>query len=165
MTAYAELSSRLLRELELLTIQTTITQRMCALDEDNSFLKSESIRMHSLLAETTSRKELTIQALQAEKETLEFKNNSLVATVELLNKELEKAKRTNAELQKQNVELYLQGAHMKGEIDRCSEVILNSVETRMGFVPRSVFKNIGHLRKVEVNLFFLCVFNPSYFIF
>jgi hypothetical protein len=150
-SAYAKLSELLMTDLQGMTVDSDCSQQMNNMRSDNQFLKSESVRIHTTLAEMLSKKEQLALALQAENEILEFKNKSLLMTVDLLNSELERSKRALTEMQEANVELFLHGSHMKGEIDRCSKNILHSVEAKMGFVPRAVITQVGQLRQVPAS--------------
>lgn len=111
--------------------------------------------MQSQLSEEIARKDQIIQALETEKSVLEYKNSSLLRTVELLSSELERCTRTMSQTQQNNVELCMQSLDFKAEVDHLSGKILDSISARIGFVPGSVQKAIDRIMEMRVRLLFL----------
>jgi predicted nucleic acid-binding Zn-ribbon protein len=125
---------------------------------DQQSSKEEFARVHELLSLRVAKKDQTIQTLHADKAALDNKNKTLMRAVELLHKELEKTSASLSETQQKAVELRMQGWDYKGEVDRRCQKIVTSVQTRMGFVPSGIHKQISQLKilKVGVSLLISC---------
>jgi hypothetical protein len=88
--------------------------------------------------------------LEADKVALDNKNKTLKRAVELLHKELEKTSTSLLETQQKAVELRMQGWDYKGEVDRRCQKVVASVQSRMGFVPSGIHKQISQLQVLKV---------------
>jgi predicted RNase H-like nuclease (RuvC/YqgF family) len=110
--------------------------------------------LHEHLTEEIAQKEQQIKSLQIEKKLLEYKNSSLLRTVELLSSELERCNRSLADIHQNNVEIRMQALDYKAEIDHCAEKILESITGRIGFIPSTVQKAIDRLRQMKVSKIF-----------
>lgn len=149
LTAYTQLSANVLRDLERVAVFSDHKQAISNIRDNNQSLRNEAARNQAQLTEDLGRKSQALQMLEAEKTQLEYKNNSLIRAVELLNKELEKATRSLSEIHQKNVELCMQGLDFKAEVEHGAAKILESIKARVGFVPTTVQKQVARLHEVK----------------
>ena len=81
---------------------------------------------------------------------LEAANRNLVRSNESIQRELEIAARNQSQTSQFCVELRMQGLDFKAEVDRRTAVVLSSVQSRFGFVPPCIQKQITQLRILKV---------------
>lgn len=127
--------------------------QLSMLRDSNQNLRNESSRVQAQLSEELARKEQRIQELEADKAVLEYKNASLLKTVDLLSSELERSTRTLSESQQNYVNLCLQSLRLKGEVDEQCDNIVENISSRIGFVPNNVLKAVMKLKDLKVSFF------------
>lgn len=145
MTAYAQLATNLLNDLQDATVEGDLYKKLSILKADNQYLKQEAVRLHTSLSDELAKKEQLLETLQAEKSIMECKNKSLLTAIDLLEKDLEKSRRITSDLSHTNVELCMQCCHLNGEVHRKAKAVMQAVQTRLGFVPRNIKKQISSL--------------------
>jgi hypothetical protein len=121
----------------------TIKNQQCATLQQAEVLRAD-------LTRRLARNEQTILVLQAERAHTEFKNKSLVRTVELLSTELESCSSNLTDQQQRGVLMQIQGLDYKGEVDRACGKIVQSVTARLGFVPASILQQVTQLKALKV---------------
>lgn len=148
-TAYVQLLSHLMRDLESALFNED-KQRLHAARSEHASAKETSTRAQEQLTLKIARSEQRIASLEAANATLDSRNQTLARTVDLLHVELEKASSALGEAQQRGVELRMQGWDYKGEVDRRCNRVLASVQTRMGFVPAGIHKQVAALQILKV---------------
>ena len=156
--AYAQLFASLNRDVEAAVFNID-RRTVASVKNDQIAVRLETEAFHATWNEKLARKDQTILALQAEQNNTEFKNKSLVRTVELLSKELEKLNRNLTDVHQKAVEIRMQGIDFKAEVDRRAQRILQSIQARVGFVPDSIQKHVNILASLMVSLVYL-TFSP-----
>jgi chromosome segregation ATPase len=152
--AYAQLLSMMMLDIENAVFNVDRRAVANAVAEQRDALKAiENDRM--TWNDTIARKQQTILALQAEQAALEFKNKSLVRAIELLSKELESSNQNLTNSNQRAVEIHMQGIDFKAEVDRRSQRILQSVQSRVGFVPDSIKRSVDSICELLVSYFVL----------
>jgi chromosome segregation ATPase len=104
----------------------------------------------SSLNETLAKKDQVIDNLQAEKAILEYKNNSLITAIELLEKELRKSKMAVSDCQRENLQLSMKTYQYKGAVEKCADKIQSAVTSRVGFLPRKIQKHYNKIKSLKV---------------
>lgn len=148
-TAYSQLLASLTNEVETAVFNVdrrTVTN----LKNDQLAVKIQMEQHQTQWHEKIARKDQTILAMQAEHASMDFKNKSLVRTVELLSKELEKCNTSLSNVHQRSVELQMQAIDFKAEVDKRANRVLQSVQSRVGFVPESVQKQLNLLTSLMV---------------
>lgn len=148
--AYSQVSSLLLRDLERVCVSGDHKVQLSMLRDSNQNLRNESSKVQAQLSEELARKEQRIQELEADKAVLEYKNASLLKTVDLLSSELERSTRTLSESQQNYVNLCLQSLRLKGDVDEQCANIVENISSRIGFVPNNVMKAVMKLKDLKV---------------
>jgi chromosome segregation ATPase len=156
LTAYSQLLSALTHDVE--TAVFNVDRRAVTnLRNDQIAAKVEAEQQLHVFNERLARKEQTILSLQAEQANMDFKNKSLIRTVELLSKELEKCNSSLSDLHQRAVEFRMQALDFKAEVDKRAQRVQQSVQARVGFVPETIQKHINQLTALLVSLLvFLC---------
>ena len=149
-TVYAQLLAALTSELESAVFNVD-RRSVNSMKNDQLAAKIASDQMQAAWGEKLARKDQTIQALQAEQASMDFKNKSLVRTVELLSKELEKCNTNLSNVHQRSVEVRIQGIDFKAEVDKRAERILQSIQARVGFVPGTIQKHVKQLTQLVVS--------------
>ena len=148
--AFAQLFSSLNRDVEAAVFN--VDRRTVAnIRNDQQAVRRETEELHAAWNEKIARKDQTILAMQSEHAAMDFKNKSLVRTVELLSKELEKCSRSLSDVHQKVVEIRMQGIDFKGEVDRRAQRVLHSIQARVGFVPESIQKHVALLSAMLVS--------------
>eukprot|EP01033_Poteriospumella_lacustris_P001221 gene1222-887_t len=147
--AYSQVSSLLLRDLERVCVSGDHKVQLNMLRDNNQNLRNESSKVQAQLSEELARKEQRIQELEADKAVLEYKNASLLKTVDLLSSELERSTRTLSESQQNYVNLCLQSLRLKGDVDEQCANIVDNISSRIGFVPNNVMKAVMKLKDLK----------------
>jgi hypothetical protein len=153
--AYSQVSSLLLRDLERVCVSGDHKVQLNMLRDNNQNLRNESSKVQAQLSEELARKEQRIQELEADKAVLEYKNASLLKTVDLLSSELERSTRTLSESQQNYVNLCLQSLRLKGDVDEQCANIVDNISSRIGFVPNNVMKAVMKLKDLKVSFVFV----------
>lgn len=124
--------------------------------ELNSIIKDQQNRSEEAhqqvvtLSEKLAKRDQVISLIEEEKKELEISNRSLVRSNAAMQRELEKASRSQAQINQYCVELRMQGLDFKAETDRRCLRILSSVQSRLGFVPAGIQKHVLHLKVLRV---------------
>jgi chromosome segregation ATPase len=113
----------------------------------------ETIRVQEKCNEELARKDQEIESLKSEKNILQLKNNSLLCALEMLERELRKTKMGLNDAQQSNVALTMQYVDYKAEVTQCADNIVNSVKSRVGFLPRRIQNNICRIKSSKVRTF------------
>ncbi len=117
---------------------------------DQQLLKEESGRVHEALTESIARKDQLISSLETELTIVQAKNQTLSRNVEQLQREAVLSAQSLGETHQQAVELRMQGWDFKAEVDRRGDKVLSSVQSRMGFVPSGIQKQVALLQMLKV---------------
>lgn len=140
-TGYIQAARKINQDLEKLVF-TDERKQMNHLKQSTASQECNSRIERDALSSELAIKEQTIKALATETTELLKKCEELSQKNEYLTKELEKSKTDQMEKHQCLVELRMQGIDFKSEVNRRSLKVLNSVQTRMGFVPSGVQKQI-----------------------
>lgn len=108
--------------------------------------KKESLSQSNIIAAKIKK----IDQLQIELKNLDIKYKNVVDKANHFERELEKNKKDQAQTHQNIVELRMQGIDFKSEVNRRSLKILRSIQSRMGFVPTGVQKQILLLNILKV---------------
>lgn len=146
--AYAQLSTELMNELETMVFSDD-NNALFSYKSEQRARQLEANRTHAMLTQDLAIKEQTIASLAADKEELENSNRELMRSNESLKKELEKALRNQAQTHQHAVEVRMQGLDYKAEVDRHCARVLTSIQSRMGFIPAGVQKEILYLKVLK----------------
>lgn len=163
MTSYALLSSNILSDIEQQLTQGRLKE-IGELKELNHLIKDEHSIMQESYTVMIAEREQKIEKLNAEMKILEFKNSSLINAVESLNRELQKTTRNMVEIQQKNVELCLQCAEYKADVDHSNEKITRCIQSKMGYIPTTVLRYIVYLRQLKVIIIFCTISSYSHLI-
>lgn len=144
--------------MERVTVSGDHKIQLSQLRDSNQLLRNESSRFQVQLTQELAHRDQRIQELETEKSVLEYKNQSLIKTVELLTSELERCNRTLHESQENYVNLCFQSLQLKGDVDACCDTIIASIDSRIGFVPSTVVKAVVALKELKVLVFTLLLF-------
>lgn len=117
---------------------------------EQKLVKEESVRIHSKLTKEISEQKLLIDELNAKIADLDAANQLLTRTHTAIQRELEIASRNQTQTSQFCVELRMQGLDFKAEVDRRAEKIIASVQSRLGFVPSCIQKDVTQLRVLKV---------------
>lgn len=150
LTAFAQLLSALTHDVE--TAVFNVDRRAVThLRNDQIAARVEAEQQLKDFNERLARRDQTILALQAEHTNLDFKNKSLIRTVELLSKELEKCNSNLTDVHQRSVELRMQALDFKAEVDKRAQRVQQSVQARVGFVPKTIQKHLHQLTALLVS--------------
>ncbi len=148
-TVFAQLFASLTNELEAAVFNVD-RRSVYGLKNDHLAAKAVHDQQQTEYLEKLAKKDQIIQSLQAEQSSMDFKNKSLVRTVELLSKELEKCNGSLSNVHQRSVELRIQAIDFKAEVDKRAERILQSIQARVGFVPGTIQKHVTQLTQLLV---------------
>lgn len=148
-TVFSQLFASLTNEIEA-AVFSVDRRSVYGLKNDHLAAKAVHDQQQTAYLEKLAKKDQAIQALQAEQTSMDFKNKSLVRTVELLSKELEKCHASLSNVHQRSVELRIQGIDFKAEVDKRAERILQSIQARVGFVPGTIQKHVSQLTQLLV---------------
>ena len=109
----------------------------------------ENNRVQHMLAQELAAKEQNIAVLISDRAELEAQLRAYQRSHESLKTELGKILQEQTHTHQHAVELRMQGLDYKAEVDRRCEKVIKSIQSRMGFVPAGVMKNIQHLRSLK----------------
>jgi hypothetical protein len=141
MTAYAQVFASLNADLKTLVF-TEDRQKVVDLQAKLK-MQQEAFRADSSsLSYTVATRDREIEILRAEKAELQEKCDAAAAEALHWKRELEKTGRSQEQAHQDMVELRMQGIDFKSEINRRSLKVLHSIQSRMGFVPSGVQKQI-----------------------
>ena len=149
-SAYAKLSHKVLKDLERALVDAEPRRNLLSLRESNQQLRNEFAASSQRLHEAVAAKEVRIQQLEGEQTILQAKNQTLLQSVELLERELFKSHCAIQQVHRANTQIHLQALDYKAEVDNSCARFLKSVEMRLGFVPRSVEVQLKHLHALKV---------------
>ena len=151
MTAYAQLSDQMAEDMSR-AIFTEDKRRLAALTEDQRLHKDDLNKKYEQLSVEIARKDQQIAALEESNAQWSAKNKTLGRAVEMLQRELDKTTQSLNDTQQNAVELRMQGWDFKSEVDLRGNKVLSSVQTRMGFVPSGIQKQIALLKSLKVSI-------------
>lgn len=114
--------------------------------------REEAAATHAAFAHELATKEQTLAAVSSDKAELEKASLALSRKCQALEKELEKAMRNQAQTHQNAVELRMQGLDFKARVDNRCARILASIQSRMGFIPAGIQKQILYLKVLKVRL-------------
>ena len=153
-TAYAQLFAALNAELQSLVF-TKDRQRVADMQgkvkSQQEAHRAEAAKLN--LSVATKQKE--VELLLAEKEDLRIKCAAAEAEALHWKRELGKTGRSQEQAHQDMVELRMQGIDFKSEVNRRSLKVLHSIQSRMGFVPSGVQKQVLLLNMLRVRHFFI----------
>ena len=112
--------------------------------------REEAAATHAAFAHELATKEQTLAAVSSDKAELEKASLALSRKCQALEKELEKAMRNQAQTHQNAVELRMQGLDFKARVDNRCARILASIQSRMGFIPAGIQKQILYLKVLKV---------------
>ena len=147
-TAYSQLWKQILEDTE--NIIFSLDRRQGDLLKlEFAQRKEESERMQHMLAQELAAREQTVVSLVSDRGELEAQVRALQRSNESLKHELGKVLQEQTHTHQHAVELRMQGLDYKAEVEGRCERVLNSVHSRMGFIPAGIMKNIQHLRTLK----------------
>lgn len=146
--AYAQLYTQLLEETEMVIFNEE-RRNGELLRLEGIQRKMEADRMQHMLAQKLAAKEQTVASLASDRVELEGQVRALLRSNESLKHELGKLLQEQTHTHQHAVELRMQGLDYKAEVERRCERVLRSIQSRMGFIPAGVMKNIQHLRTLK----------------
>ena len=149
-TAYAQLGIMLNTDIEKL-IFTTERKKVQELRNDVKYQCEKSKSTIDNYIHKISSQHSTIQELEQNSVEIQLKLEQVKKENEYLKRELEKRNRDNQQVHQNIVELRMQGIDFKSEINRRSVKVLRSIQSRMGFVPSGVQKQILLLNILKVS--------------
>jgi len=147
-TAYSQLASQLHQELEG-QIFTDEKGTLTTLRAEQKQTKVELSRTHAHLQQEIVIKDQTIASLAADKNELENANIALSRSYEAVQRELDRALRNQSQTHQHAVEVRMQGLDFKAEVDRRCARIIASIQSRMGFVPSGIEKQVAYLKLLK----------------
>ena len=148
-TARSQLSTQLTYDIEN-AIFTDDKANIFSLKTEQRLRHEEYTRAKASLAHEMAAKDLAIASLHSDKADLDLANQSLMRNNNALQKELENSLHNQSAMHQQAVELRMQGLDFKAKVDsRCIRV-MSSIQSRMGFIPAGVQKQILGLRILKV---------------
>lgn len=153
MTAYSKIGESLLSQMEAMILSND-TQRLKRLEQDHSAIREQSDTMYRELSQVIASKDLEIARYKEQQLSMDDKLRSMSQTNTSLQLEIEKLLRDRIQTHQNSVELRMQGLDFKAEVDRRCGSILNCVQSRMGFVPSTIEKQVDLLKSLKVNLSF-----------
>lgn len=146
--AYSQLSTEIMTELES-TVFNEDNNLIYDIKSENRLRQIESSRTHSMLTQELAVKEQTIQSLAADKVELDNSNKELTRLNESLQRELDRAIRNQAQTNQMAVEVRMQGLDYKAEVNRHCKRVIASIQSRMGFIPAGIQKEILYLQVLK----------------
>jgi len=146
--AYSQLFGQLLDETEMVIFNEE-RRNGDLLRLENVQRKMESDRMQHMLAQELAAKDQIVASLNGDRVELESQVKALLRSNESLKHELGKVLQEQTHTHQHAVELRMQGLDYKAEVERRCERVLRSIQSRMGFVPAGIMKNIQHLRSLK----------------
>jgi hypothetical protein len=149
-TAYTQLLASLTHDIEAAVFNVD-RRAVSNMQNDQLAAKIETQQQQASWNEKLARKDQTILSLQSEHATMDFKNKSLIRTVELLSKELEKCNANLTNVHQRSVEVRMQAIDFKAEVDKRAQRVLQSVQARVGFVPETIQKHLSQLTALLVS--------------
>lgn len=155
--ALSQLSSELARDVER-AIFTDERAVMASVSHEQRVRQEESALAHASFAQELKAKDQVIASLLADRAELESRNSALARKCDAQDKELEKANRNQAQTHQNAVELRMQGLDFKARVDNRCARILASIQSRMGFIPAGIQKQVLYLKVLKVR--FLRGFMP-----
>lgn len=144
LSALVQLGSRYLQDIERL-IFTTTKQDLDSRTADLFSLREFSKQNDNKLRQEIVSKDQIIARLQNENERLQTEKQDCERNYITLQKEFDGAILRNAQVNQQMVEFRLRGLDLKSEVTRRAKRVLKSVESRLGFLPQDIVRNISYL--------------------
>jgi hypothetical protein len=151
MVAYSTVGEQLIAEIDGM-IYNQDSEKLKDLQQRYDLLKSEKDSLHTGMSRMIAAKDIEISRLKDQQNILDNKLQSMSEGNTDLQLELEKLLRDRIQTHQHSVELRMQGLDFKAEVDRRSGNIISSVQTRMGFVPVGIEKQIELLRALKVRM-------------
>jgi hypothetical protein len=149
MTAYAQVGEGMLSEMESVVFNDN-SRKLKQLQIDYDALKTRSDQMHRELTQSIATRDIEIAKLKDQRLICDSKLKDMSETNTTLQLELEKLLRDRIQTHQNSVELRMQGLDFKAEVNRRCGNILTSVQSRMGFVPVGIEKQVELLRLLKV---------------
>jgi hypothetical protein len=150
MVAYSQVGESILSDLQTLVFNDN-SARLKQLELHQAAAKAESDQLYRDLTQAVAARDLEIARLQEQQRLAEERLKGLSQTNSALQVEVEKLLRDRIQTHQSSVELRMQGLDFKAEVDRRCGVVLQSVQSRMGFVPVGIEKQIELLRALKVS--------------
>lgn len=147
--ALSQLSTSLTRDVEK-AIFTDDRAYLANFANEQRVRQEESSIAHAAFAHELATKDQQLASLAADKAELERAGVALGRKCEALEKELEKAARNQAQTHQNAVELRMQGLDFKARVDNRCARILASIQSRMGFIPAGIQKQVLYLKVLKV---------------
>ena len=148
-TAYAQLFNTLNSDIEKL-IFTTERKKVQELRNDVKYQHEQSRSTIDTYLNTIAKLKNNVQSLEIINKEMQSKLDEVNKEKEYTARELLKRNRDNQQVHQNIVELRMQGIDFKSEINRRSVKVLRSIQSRMGFVPSGVQKQILLLNILKV---------------
>ena len=146
--ALSQLSTSITRDIER-AIFTDDRAYLANFANEQRVRKEEAAIAHAAFAHELATKDQALATLTADKAELERAGLALSRKCEALEKELEKANRNQAQTHQNAVELRMQGLDFKARVDNRCARILASIQSRMGFIPAGIQKQVLYLKVLK----------------
>lgn len=146
--AMSQLCVKLTNELqrEIFTDERAL-QRQKALA--NQIRTEEKELAHSQMAKDLAAKDQEISHLRMELKSTNFDLQNIGRTNEVMEKELDKLNQLQSQFNQNAVELRMQGLDFKSRVNNKCNRVLHAIQTRMGFVPEGIAKEVHVLQRLR----------------
>lgn len=149
LAAYAQLSTTLTEDVER-AIFNDDKKRLSASKMEQKFVKDEANKKEMALSEKVARQEQKIQELLRENKQLGAKCRAFERASDLCMSELKKSSESLIQIHQSAVELRMQGLDYKAQVDNRCDKIVESIESRLGFVPSTIQKQVVLIKQLKV---------------
>ena len=151
MTAYAEISNDLAKQLESVVFDQHFDKVMEISHEFK--LREEELKQRekATTQEVQVRMDEISNLVKANIE-LEQDKKAMERVTDMMKKEVEDALHYQVEAQQKLVEVRMQGLDFKSEIDRRVEKVMASIEGQMGYIPDAVEKQLFYVQILKVQI-------------
>jgi len=158
LTAISILSKKLILQTEdVILTKSEDVIRINELQNSIYQIQNDSLNRQNDLLKELIQKDLHIEQLKKEKLEMETKVEILKTTLLKQKSESDRIFNDCLEIQKNALETRLQGLDFKAEIEHRCDNILQSIQSKMGFIPLGIQNQIQHLRILKVLLFLSCL--------
>jgi len=151
--ALSQLSQSVARDIEK-AVFTDDRAYLASFANEQRVRREEAIAAHTAFAHELATKEQALASVTADKQELERASAALGRKCQALEKELEKATRNQVQMHQNAVELRMQGLDFKARVDNRCARILASIQSRMGFIPAGIQKQVLYLKVLKVRRLF-----------
>jgi len=132
LTSYSQLCVKVIHDIEDIILNATTKDEYTNMKMNYNDMKIQYTKSIESCNDKLAKKDQEILSLSNHLKTIEYKNQSLIKTVELLTKEMEKYIINLNDSYQKNIEYQMQCIDYKSEVDRRAMKVLSSIQTRIG---------------------------------